>query len=128
MISLQIISDVLALIVAIEALFIMILEMFFSRTKMAQKSFDLSMEYLFTPDTKISMANQGLYNGFIGVGILMTMFVLPQSIATFNLYLFIGFVVVAAIFGGLTANKKIIITQGLPAALALISLFITNNI
>lgn len=74
------------------------------------------------------MANQGLYNGFIGVGIILTMFVLPQSIATFNLYLFIGFVVVAAIFGGFTANKKIIITQGLPAALALISLFITNNI
>ncbi|MCK8633926.1 hypothetical protein LNP16_02570 [Apilactobacillus kunkeei] len=45
----QIISDVLALIVAIEALFIMILEMFFSRTKMAQKAFALSMEYLFTP-------------------------------------------------------------------------------
>ncbi|WP_220730135.1 DUF1304 domain-containing protein [Apilactobacillus zhangqiuensis] len=124
----QIISDVLVLIVAIEALFIMILEMFFSRTKMAQKAFDLSREYLLTPETKVSMANQGLYNGFIGVGILLTTFFLPQSLTTFNLYLFIGFVVVAAIFGGITANKKIIITQGLPAALALISLFITNNI
>ncbi|KOY75235.1 Uncharacterized protein RZ70_10700 [Apilactobacillus kunkeei] len=103
----QIISDVLALIVAIEALFIMIVEMFFSRTKMAQRAFDLSMEYLFTPETKISMANQGLYNGFIGVGILLTMFVLPQSIATFNLYLFIGFVVVAAILVVLRLTKRL---------------------
>ncbi|MCG0724292.1 integral membrane protein [Lactiplantibacillus plantarum] len=120
-------SDVLVMMVALEALFIMILEMFLTQTKMARKAFDLSQEYLAQKQTRVSMANQGLYNGFIGVGIILSRFLLPTGIRMFNLYLFVGFVVIAAIYGAITANKKIIISQGLPAMIAWVSLFIANH-
>ena len=42
------------------------------------------------------------------------------------LYLFIGFVIIAALYGAVTANKKIILSQGLPAIIALIALLVVN--
>jgi putative membrane protein len=120
------ISNFLVLVVAAEALFIMVLELFLTQTKLARQAFALSKKYLVQKEAQVSMANQGLYNGFIGVGILMVQFVFPANARLMGLYLFIGFVVVAAIFGALTANKKIIVTQGLPAFLALVVLWLTN--
>ncbi|MFD1671368.1 DUF1304 domain-containing protein [Agrilactobacillus yilanensis] len=123
----KIISDVLVIIVALEALFIMVLEMFLTQTKIARNAFDLPKAYLAQKKAQVSMANQGLYNGFIGIGILLSMFVFPSEIRIWNLYLFVGFVVVAAIYGALTASKKIILSQGVPAILALVALIIAHN-
>lgn len=120
-------SIILVNIVAVEAFFIMGLEMFFSQTKMAQKAFDLPAEYLAQKEARIALANQGLYNGFLGVGIIFTELMLSGAVRLIMLYLFTGFVLVAAAFGALTANKKIIITQGLPAILALLALVLANN-
>lgn len=99
--------------------------MFAVQSKMAQNAFGLSPEYLSQKEAKISMANQGLYNGFIGVGIFLVLFVFPSNAVFSGLLLFIGFVVVAAIYGALTANPKIILSQGLPAILALLALLFT---
>ncbi len=121
------ISDVLVFAVALEALFIMVLEMFLTQTKIARNAFDLPKEYLSQEKVQVSMANQGLYNGFIGVGILLSMLVFPNELRIWNLYLFVGFVVVAAIYGAFTANKKIIFSQGLPAILALVALILSNS-
>ncbi|AMS08617.1 DUF1304 domain-containing protein [Limosilactobacillus fermentum] len=120
------ISDLLILIVAFEALFIMVLEMFFTQTKLARNAFDLSKEYLQQKEAKVSMANQGLYNGFIGIGIIISRFILPFDARNMALYLFIGFVIIAALYGAVTANKKIILSQGLPAIIALIALLVVN--
>ena len=119
-------SDLLILIVAFEALFIMVLEMFFTQTKLARNAFDLSKEYLQQKEAKVSMANQGLYNGFIGIGIIISRFILPFDARNMALYLFIGFVIIAALYGAVTANKKIILSQGLPAIIALIALLVVN--
>ena len=120
------ISDLLILIVAFEALFIMVLEMFFTQTKLARNAFDLSKEYLQQKEAKVSMANQGLYNGFIGIGIIISRFILPFDARNMALYLCIGFVIIAALYGAVTANKKIILSQGLPAIIALIALLVVN--
>ena len=120
------ISDLLILIVAFEALFIMVLEMFFTQTKLARNAFDLSKEYLQQKEAKVSMANQRLYNGFIGIGIIISRFILPFDARNMALYLFIGFVIIAALYGAVTANKKIILSQGLPAIIALIALLVVN--
>ncbi|WP_034987581.1 DUF1304 domain-containing protein [Liquorilactobacillus sucicola] len=118
----QILADIATVIVAVEALGIMCLEMWGTQTKAAQRAFELSPAYLKQKEAQVSMANQGLYNGFIGVGILLIRFVFPAEAIYPGLLLFIGFVVVAAVFGALTATKKIILTQGLPAIIALILL------
>ena len=70
----SIISTALIMIVALEALYIMGLEMFGSEEKLHQ-AFGLRKEYLKMPEARIAMANQGLYNGFIGVGLLFARFV-----------------------------------------------------
>jgi putative membrane protein len=122
----KLLSIILVSIVALEALFIMVLEMFLTQTPLARRAFDLSAGYLAKKEARVSMANQGLYNGFIGVGIFFSLLTLSGDAQSKMLYLFVGFVIVAAIFGALTANKKILISQGLPAILAMIVLLIAH--
>ncbi len=122
----KMLSDIMVVLVALEALGIMGLEIFGTQTEIARKAFDLSASYLSQLETKMSMANQGLYNGFIGVGILIVRFGFPSVAIYPGLLLFVGFVVVAAIFGALTVNRKIILTQGLPAIIALILLIVSR--
>ncbi|MDN7144507.1 DUF1304 domain-containing protein [Liquorilactobacillus mali] len=121
----SILSYILVIFVAVEAIFIMVLEMFAVQSKMAQKAFNLVPEYLRQKEAKIAMANQGLYNGFIGVGIFVILFIFPGNAILYGLLLFVGFVVVAAIYGALTVNPKIILSQGLPAILAILALLFT---
>jgi putative membrane protein len=72
-----------------------------------------------TPEVSASSAilaaNQGLYNGFLAAGLLWGLMAGRRDVKIF----FLGCVVVAGIFGGMTAKTSIILTQGLPAALAL---------
>ncbi|KRL07664.1 MAG: DUF1304 domain-containing protein [Liquorilactobacillus hordei] len=121
----SILSYILVVLVALEAIFIMLLEMFAVESKMSQKAFGLSPEYLSQKEAKIAMANQGLYNGFVGVGILVVLFVFPSNAVFYGALLFVGFVVIAAIYGSLTVNPKVIFSQGLLAILAVLSLLFT---
>lgn len=123
----KLLSIILVSIVVLEALFIMVLEMFLTQTPLARRAFDLPAEYLVKKEARVSMANQGLYNGFIGVGIFFSLLMLSGDAQLKMLYLFVGFVIVAAIFGALTANKKILISQGLPAILTMVALIIANH-
>ncbi|UZD26904.1 DUF1304 domain-containing protein [Lacticaseibacillus paracasei] len=122
----SILKDLFVLLVALEALFIMLLEMFGTGTAMARKAFDLSEKYLSSKEGKSAMANQGLYNGFIGIGLLYARYGMAGVPSYQIQVLFVGFVVIAAIFGSLTANKKIILTQGSPAIVALLLLLIMH--
>ena len=74
----SIFSTILASLVALEALYIMQLEMFASKEKL-ENVFGLSKEYLSMEETRVSMKNQGLYNGFIGVGLLFSRFFFPVN-------------------------------------------------
>ncbi len=74
---------------------------------------------------KVSKAlamNQGLYNGFLAAGLIWGLSLNSggSSILTF----FLSCIIVAGIFGGITANRKILLFQAFPAFLALISLLI----
>ncbi|MEI2448429.1 DUF1304 domain-containing protein, partial [Priestia megaterium] len=70
----------------------------------------------------IMFANQGLYNGFLAAGLVWGLILGFNSVGYMIQLFFIICVVVAAIYGGFTSNKSIIIKQGLPAILALITL------
>ncbi|MEY8663202.1 DUF1304 domain-containing protein [Ligilactobacillus faecis] len=119
-------STILLFVVALEALYIMGLEMFASNEKL-HEIFGLRKEYLEMPEARVAMANQGLYNGFIGAGLLLSRFVLPSNAQYGASLMFICFVVVAAIYGWLSAkNPKILLAQGSPALLALLALLILH--
>ena len=67
-------------------------------------------------------ANQGLYNGFLAAGLIWGLIIGFNPIGYMVQLFFVICVVIAAIFGGFTSNKSIIMKQGLPAILALVAL------
>ena len=69
------------------------------------------------------LANQGVYNGFLAVGLVWGL-VEPVPVFAFALKIFfLGCVFVAGIFGGLTTVRSILFIQALPAALALFAVW-----
>ncbi len=105
-------------LVAAEHVYILILEMFLWATPRGMKAFGTTRE--FAQASKGLAANQGLYNGFLAAGLAWGLAypdpVIGLQIKTF----FLGCVIVAAIYGGLTAKKSILVVQGLPALIAMI--------
>lgn len=73
-----------------------------------------------TPEVAASSAvlamNQGLYNGFLAAGLFWGLLRGRVDIKVF----FLSCVVIAGLFGGLTAKTSILFTQGLPALIALV--------
>ena len=70
--------------------------------------------------TKSLAANQGLYNGFLAAGLVWGLVHPDTSTGRSIEVFFLVCVLVAAIFGGATAKKSILLVQGLPALVALI--------
>ncbi len=114
----KLISEFLIGLVAVEHLYILWMEMFAWETKGKQVFKGAMPSELFKP-TKTLAANQGLYNGFLAAGLIWSFFIDDKiwqiNVAAF----FLSCVVVAGVYGALTASKKIFVVQALPAILAL---------
>ncbi|HEY4240939.1 MAG TPA: DUF1304 domain-containing protein [Kofleriaceae bacterium] len=109
-------SQVLTGLVAVLHVYFLVLEMFLWATPYGQKTFGRTAAQ--QEDTKVLAANQGLYNGFLVAGLLWSLVGDPVYALPIRLF-FLGCVVVAGIYGGLTANRKILFVQAVPAAIAL---------
>lgn len=107
----------LVALVAVEHLYIMVLEMFLWTTPRGRRAFGLTED--FARASKALAANQGLYNGFLAVGLLWSLSPSTASFSTALQTFFLGCVLVAAVFGAATAKRSILFIQGGPAALAL---------
>lgn len=119
----QLLSQILIAVVALEHLYILWLEMFAWETR-GKKVFRGAMpDELFKP-TRVMAANQGLYNGFLAAGLIWSLLigdpVWSRNVALF----FLGCVAAAGIYGGATASRKIWYVQALPAILGLIMLLV----
>lgn len=73
----------------------------------------------FAERTKVLAANQGLYNGFLAAGLIWSIIANGREAFYLKIF-FLTCVFVAGIYGGVTANKKILKIQALPAFIALI--------
>lgn len=103
-------------LVAFEHIYFMILEMFLWTKPKGIKTFGLKSKE-FAEDTKVLAANQGLYNGFLAVGLLYSLLIKENNISIF----FLICVVVAGIYGAYSTKKiRLFYIQALPAILALI--------
>lgn len=80
-----------------------------------------------TPEVSASSAtvamNQGLYNGFLAAGLIWGIWSGRRDIKIF----FLCYVVIAGVFGGITANKSILFTQALPGLIALACVIIASR-
>lgn len=110
-------TSFLILFIAVEHLGFLYLEMFLWSKKAGRKIFSHSKEN--AEKTKVLAANQGLYNGFIATGLVWGFFHNNQETGAQIVLFFLSFIVVAGIYGGLTAKKSILYIQALPAVITI---------
>ena len=119
----QLAAAVLVAIVAGLHLYILVLEMFLWRTPFGRRAFGTTQEA--ADSSAVLAANQGLYNGFLAVGLLWGLIgygIVPgRAILTF----FLACVVVAGLYGGATVNRRIVLVQSVPAAIALMLVWLS---
>jgi putative membrane protein len=108
-----ILTKALIVLVALSHVGFMILEMFFWDHPVGRRIFNMTPEV--SASSAVLAANQGLYNGFLAAGLAWAMWSDRRDLKLF----FLACVVVAGLFGGLTAKTTILFTQGLPALIAL---------
>jgi putative membrane protein len=95
----------------------MVLEMFLWTKPLGRKTFGLSKEDAET--SKTLAANQGLYNGFLAAGLVLSFLVAsPDTAFTLQVFL-LACVSLAGLYGGITAGTRILFIQGVPAMVAL---------
>lgn len=102
-------------LVALIHLYILVLEMFLWTKPAGRRAFGLTPE--FAEASKVLAANQGLYNGFLAAGLMWSL--LPGAPAGIGAF-FLACVLLAGVYGALTASRKILFVQALPAAVALL--------
>lgn len=102
----------------------LVLEMFLWTKPLGRKTFGTSKEDAET--SKTLAANQGLYNGFLAAGLLLS-FVVANPDTAFTLKVFIlSCVALAGLYGGITVNMRIMLLQGVPALIALALLLLAS--
>lgn len=111
-------------LVAVLHVYFLVLEMFLWTKPTGRRTFGLTKE--FAEQTKALAANQGLYNGFLAAGLAWGLFTSGPEGLHIQVF-FLGCVVVAGVFGALTASKKILFVQALPAAIALSLLLLAHS-
>lgn len=107
-------ANVLTALVALIHVGILVLEMFYWDHPYGRQIFEMTPEV--SASSAILAANQGLYNGFLAAGLFWGLFANRKDVKVF----FLICIVIAGIYGGLTAKTSILLTQALPALIALI--------
>jgi putative membrane protein len=105
----------LVVIVALLHAGFLVLEMFFWSGPVGQRVFAMTPE--FAAQSAVLAANQGLYNGFLAAGLLWGA---SRNDRTFTIF-FLLCVIVAGVYGGLTAKVTILYLQAAPALVALLA-------
>lgn len=111
-------ANVLIGLVALLHVYFLILEMFFWTRPLGRKAFGTTAE--FAAASKVMAANQGLYNGFLAAGLAWGLYLGAAGVQV-KLF-FLACVAIAGVYGAVTANRKILFVQALPALLALAAL------
>ena len=118
----NLLSQIIIGFIALLHLYILWLEMFAWTTR-GRKVFKTIPGDMFEK-TRVMAANQGLYNGFLAVGLTWSLLICDVTWSKNIAIFFLGCVLVAGIYGAMTASKRIFFVQSVPAILGLLSLLI----
>ncbi len=113
----SLIANVVVALIAALHVYILVLEMFLWSTPKGLKAFGMTPEQ--AAATKVLAANQGLYNGFLAAGLAWGLLLGAGAQGQAVKIFFLACVLVAGLYGGATANKRIYFIQALPAAVGL---------
>jgi len=108
------IAQILVAIVALLHAYFLVLEMFLWTKPAGRRAFGTTQEQ--AEQSRVLAMNQGLYNGFLAAGLIWGLLAGRRDVKVF----FLSCVVVAGIFGGITAKTSILVTQALPGLIALV--------
>ena len=121
------VATIAVLLVAALHVYFLLLEMVFWTKPLGRRVF--ALDAAFAEATRGLAANQGLYNGFLAAGLVWGVIAgstgTPdgRAIETF----FLVCVIVAGAFGAATVNKKILFVQAMPAAIALVLVWLAPH-
>jgi putative membrane protein len=115
---LNVFSQMLIGLVALEHIYILWIEMF-AWTTTGPKVFRGFPKDLFEK-TKSMAANQGLYNGFLAAGLIWSLITSDLILGRSLAYYFLACVIIAGIYGAVTVSRGIFYKQALPAIVALL--------
>ena len=118
--TMNILTTVIAALVALEHLYIMYLETIATASKSTSRVFGISTDRLKDKNISTLLKNQGVYNGLIAILLLFSVY---QQDLQWTRLLF-GYIILVAMYGGLTSKPSIILKQGGLAILGLICSFI----
>lgn len=108
-------ATILIALIAALHIYILVLEMFLWEKPAGLRAFRNTPEK--AKATRVLAANQGLYNGFLAAGLAWGLWLGAEGSAI--KFFFLACIAVAGIFGAITAAKKILYIQTLPALLAI---------
>ena len=113
---------ILIIFIALEHFTFMVIEMFFWTKPLGRRVFKQSIEK--SKQTKVLAANQGLYNGILATGLLWSLWHPNHEFGEQLTIFFLLAVIVAGLYGAYSANKSILFVQAMPAAIALVLLYL----
>jgi putative membrane protein len=115
------IGVVIVTLIAALHVYIMVLEMFLWESPRAMKAFGTTPAT--ARQTRVLAANQGLYNGFLAVGMLWALALGVGDAGREVALFFLGCVMIAGFYGAATANLRILYIQALPALFGLLAVW-----
>ncbi len=116
----SLLANILVGLVAALHIYFLVLEMFLWDKPFGLRTLGHSPQA--AKATKVLAMNQGLYNGFLAAGLIWGLSL--GGTGDLLKIFFLCCVVIAGVFGGLTASRKILYIQALPAAIALILFYL----
>ena len=111
----SIVSTLIVALVPLLHIWFLILEMFLWTKPLGLRTFRQTAES--AQASKVLAANQGLYNGFLAAGLIWGLLLGAEGYAV--KIFFLGCVVVAGIYGGMTVSRRVLLIQALPAAVGI---------
>jgi putative membrane protein len=122
----NLLSKIVVWFVAVEHIYIMILECFFVNTDYGRKTFKIEPNEL-TSKLESLFFNQGFYNLFLAAGLIWALvFIKDLNMSKSVQYFFLGCVVVAGIVGSFSI-MKIFFIQSVPALLGILFLYLKKD-
>jgi putative membrane protein len=113
----NILTNIVVVLIALLHFGFLVLEMFFWDHPVGRKTFKMTPEV--SASSKALAANQGLYNGFLAAGLIWGVLSGETPVKLF----FLACVLIAGVYGGLTAKRSILYMQALPGLIGLILLY-----
>jgi putative membrane protein len=121
----SLIANILVALVALLHGYFLVLEMFLWTKPVGLQTFHQSLAK--AEESAVLAANQGLYNGFLAAGLVWG---LLHSVPAFAFQIKVFFlicVIIAGLYGAWTVSKRILFVQALPAAIALVLVYLAAS-